>query len=254
MHDARFSSPRVQADMLKELGYDGLAYLGDPEGLREMLKALDAKHLRMFATYLYPDAEIDIDSDPPAYDPRIKDMIDALKGRETLLLLCLVAHSHSPSSPEGDEHAVRIVRDIADYAQQAGVRLAVYPHERYWVQSVEDAVRIVKKADRKNLGICFNLYHWLKTNQARDPRPTIDMALPYLFLVTINGSTPEGSYETLDRGAFDVCPLLRTLREVGYSGPIGLQCVGIQGDPRENLRRSIDAWRNLSSRISADEE
>ena len=77
------------------------------------------------------------------------------------------------------------------------------------------------------------------------------MALPYMFLVTINGSTPEGSYETLDRGTFDVHPLLKTLREAGYSGPIGLQCVGIQGDPRENLQRSMNAWRDLSARIAA---
>lgn len=250
MNNERYSSPTTQADLLKELGYDGMAYLGDPAGLTETLKALDAKRLRMFAAYLFPGAEIDIDSDPPGYDPRIKEMIDALKGRETILLICFVASKHSPSVLEGDETAVHIAREIADYAQKAGVRVAIYPHEGYWVQRVEDAVRIAQKADRKNLGICFNLYHWLKTDKSRDPKPIITTALPRLFLVTISGSTPEGSYETLDRGSFDVAPLLRTLREVGYSGPIGLQCVGIEGDPRENLQRSIKAWRDLSARLA----
>ena len=107
---------------------------------------------------------------PTHYDPRIKEMIRAEKGAKPYCCI-LIAQKHSPSSPEGDERAVRIVRDIADRARQAGVRVALYPHVGYWVQRVEDAMRIVK-ADRENLGLCFNLYHWLKTDHAHNPKPS----------------------------------------------------------------------------------
>ena len=205
---------------------------------------MDAKHLRTFTAYLYPNADISVDPDSPKYDPRIKDMIAALKGRGTLLIICFVSRKYQRSSPEGDDRAVEVAREIADHARQVGVRVAVYPHVGYWAERVEDVVRIARKVNRKNLGVCVNLYHWLRTDPEKKIKPTLDLALPYLFLVTINGSTREGSIETLDHGSFDVYPLLKTLKESGYAGPIGLQCVGIGGDPRENLKRSMEACAN----------
>jgi len=53
-------------------------------------------------------------------------------------------------------------------------------------------------------------------------------AMPYLFMVTINGSSPEGTLETLDRGSYDVGGFLRPFITAGYRGPIGLQCVSIR--------------------------
>ena len=46
--------------------------------------------------------------------------------------------------------------------------------------------------------------------------------------------------------AIDVGALLRKLSEQGYAGPVGLQHFGIGGDARENLGRSIGAWRKLA--------
>jgi hypothetical protein len=40
---------------------------------------------------------------------------------------------------------------------------------------------------------------------------------------------------------------LKTLRELGYKGPVGLQCYGIEGDTREHLKESLAAWRKLSA-------
>jgi sugar phosphate isomerase/epimerase len=53
--------------------------------------------------------------------------------------------------------------------------------------------------------------------------------------------------QPLDRGSFDVAGLLETLDELGYTGPIGLQCFGIGGDAREHLACSMAAWRKSPS-------
>ncbi|MBM3836681.1 MAG: hypothetical protein FJ398_01755 [Verrucomicrobia bacterium] len=37
-----------------------------------------------------------------------------------------------------------------------------------------------------------------------------------------------------------------TLKDLGYQGPIGLQCYGIGGDAREHLTRPMAAWRKLN--------
>ena len=53
--------------------------------------------------------------------------------------------------------------------------------------------------------------------------------------------------QPLDKGSFDVCAFLRTLKELGYMGPVGLQCYGIGGDTCEHLARSMEAWKKMRS-------
>lgn len=43
---------------------------------------------------------------------------------------------------------------------------------------------------------------------------------------------------------------LKTLKELGYKGPIGLQCYGMGGDAREHLQKSMDAWKKLEANLS----
>jgi hypothetical protein len=52
--------------------------------------------------------------------------------------------------------------------------------------------------------------------------------------------------QPLDRGTYDVSQVLRLLRGMNYTGPIGLQHYGIGGDVRENLEHSMVGWKRLS--------
>lgn len=81
--------------------------------------------------------------------------------------------------------------------------------------------------------------------------------MPHLFVVSINGADRGGQnwdtlIQTLDRGSFDVYEFLKTLRQMGYRGPIGLQHYGIKGDAHENLKRSMEAWQRFSARMAAE--
>jgi len=58
---------------------------------------------------------------------------------------------------------------------------------------------------------------------------------------------------TLDRGDYDVFGMLVALQRAGYRGPIGLQCYSIKGDPKENLRKSMGAWRGYMTRLGAQQ-
>ena len=111
----------------------------------------------------------------------------------------------------------------------------------------------MKKVDRKNVGVGFNLCHFLKLDDEKNLERRLKEAMPYLFAVSINGADGGDTnrmgwdrlIQTLDRGSFDVGRVLKTLKQLGYTGPIGLQCYGIPGDNRENLKRSMKAWRDL---------
>jgi len=247
-------SPEEQAKMLGELGYDGIGYTGTA-GIPKMLAALDEHGLNMFSTYV--GANVD-DPEKP-YDPGLPAAIEQLDGQRTAIWLTL--RGGKPSSDERDEQAVKILRELADMAAKSGIRVVLYPHVGFYVAKTEDALRLVAKADRPNLGVAFNLCHFLKLDDAKNIEPLLKRAMPRLFLVSINGADAGDTrsmgwdrlIQTLDRGSFDVYEVLLTLRRLGYTGPIGLQCYGVKGDRRENLERSIGAWRGFVERMGADE-
>jgi len=250
--DDKHKTAKEQVQMVKELGYAGIGCTAGKE-VGEMLEELDKNGLRLFAVYLGAN----IDADEQKYGPELKEAIEVLKGRNAILWLFVRSKKLKPSSPEGDARAVEIIREIADMAAANRVRVALYPHYGFWVERVEDAVRVAKKVNRKNVGVTFNLCHWLRVDEEENMQSVIKLAMPYLFVVTINGADSDGKdwkelIQTLDRGSFDISRFLRTLNDCGYTGPIGLQGYGIGGDAYDNLKRSMNAWRQLSKRIAAD--
>jgi sugar phosphate isomerase/epimerase len=248
-------SAAEQAQMLRELGYDGLGYTG-LGGINEMIEELQKRNLKMFNTYL----GVSIDPDAKKYDAGFPEAIKQLKGKDVLLWLTVNSRKFKPSDTAGDPYAVEVLREIADMAEQAGLKIALYPHITSWVERVGDAVRVVKKVNRKNVGVTFNLCHWLKVEGGGNMKPLMESAMPYLFVVTINGADSGDTknmnwdrlIQPLDSGSFDTYLFLKTLNELGYTGPIGLQHYGIKGDTRQNLERSMNGWRQLSNRMAAD--
>jgi len=244
-------SPDEQATMLGELGYAGIGYTGTGN-IPEMLAALDRQGLQMFNTYVWAK----IGPDGPSYDPGLPEAIKQFKGRNTVIWLTIQGSVPDGTAPDGDAQAVQIVREIGDMAKESGLRVALYPHLGFYVSTVEDGIRIAKKVDRKNVGTSFNLCHWLKEGDEASMERLIEAAMPYLFVVSINGADHEGGWDrliqTLDRGEFDVYRFLATLKKHSYHGPVGLQCYAVKGDVRENLARSIGAWRKFQERMAAE--
>lgn len=250
-HDAKKRGLKEQAELLKELGFDGCAHLW-LDGVAERLKTLDEAGLKLVEVYV----RVNVAPNQQPYDPKLKEVVKLLKGRETILGLLLVGAPRT--AQDLDDRAVGIVREIADLAAESGLRVALYPHTGDWVERVEDAVRVVKKVDRKKVGTHFNLCHWLKADGTWDLDATLKLAAPHLLVVTINGAEnpdPKAGWDKLiqplGKGAFDVAGLLAKLKAIGYAGPVGLMCYGLGGDAREHLSQSMAAWRKLSEQLAA---
>lgn len=248
--DEKHPTPESQAAMLAELGYDGIGPSGTQD-IPAMLSALDEHKLQLHALYVGAN----VDPDQPKYESGLPEAIRQLKGRETFVWLYVRSSKLKPGSTEGDVRAVEIVREIAAMAEASGLKVALYPHTGFYVESVQDAVRIARKVNRPSVGVTFNLCHWLKVEGDRNLELRLEEARPYLFVVTINGADSGGTdwnrlIQPLDRGDFDQLRLLRILRAQGFRGPIGLQCYAVPGDKRENLERSMAAWRALQARLA----
>jgi len=249
-HDAKKRDFQQQATMLKELGYDGVGHIW-LDKVAERIKTLDDAGLRLYQITM----TVDVAPGKEPYDKRFKDVLALVKGRH--VQFDLLVNGMKPSDPSVDPHAVKILREMSDLALDSGSQLLLYPHVSSWVERIEDSIRVADKVDRPNVGVMFNLCHWLRVDKSRDYKPLLKKAKPRLWAVSINGADVwdeksgwDKYIQPLDKGSFDVGELLRTLKELGYKGPIGLQCYGIGGDTREHLARSMQAWHKLSKNLA----
>lgn len=249
-HDAKKRSFAEQATMLKELGYDGVGHIW-LDNLADRIKTLDDTGLRLFQITI----TVEVGPGKPAYDARLKDILPLIKGRH--VQFDLLVNGMKPSDPSVDPHAVEILREMSDLVKDSGAQLLLYPHVGSWIERIEDSCRVAEKVDRPNVGVMFNLCHWLRVDPSRDYKPLLKRAMPRLWAISLNGADErddkpgwEHYIQPLGDGSFDMATFLKTLKELGYRGPIGLQCYGIGGDTREHLTKSMAAWRRLRANLT----
>jgi len=240
----------AQLDLVKSVGFDGLSWRTDaPDRVKQVLDGCKQRGLKLYVIYV----NLDLKDGKLVYDPRIKDIVAVCKGTDVMIWPNLTSKQFKPSDPAGDDIAVAGLRELADLCVANGLRIAIYPHVGMWVHRVDDALRVVKKVDRNNVGVTFNLCHALLDGAEADVSDLIEKAAPRMFCVTINGADSGAKknemgriIQPLDKGSYDVTIVLKKLKAVGFKGPIGLQCYNIKGDPQELLTGSMGAWKKLS--------
>ena len=132
--------------VLKELGYAGVGLSG--LNVAGPLKQYEAAGLTVFNTYVA--CRLD---KTPAYDPQFKQTIEELKNSGVVLWLTVIGGKYG----QEDDKAAGIVREIADLAAASGLRVALYPHAGFYVATTADALRLVRKVGRENVGVSINL-------------------------------------------------------------------------------------------------
>ena len=143
----------AELDSVRKLGYAGIGWMAqDPPRLQAAADQVRQRGLNLFALYLGATVR----KDKFETDPRLEGMMTALKGRNTIIWLHLGSPDFPLSSPDGDAVAVAGLRRVADLAAAHDLRVALYPHTGEWGERIQDAVRLAKEIDRKNLGVTFN--------------------------------------------------------------------------------------------------
>lgn len=227
-----------EAVLLKELAYSGVSQIHAGEGgekLAERVAAYDKHGVKVLSIYLEATAE--------PIDPEI---YKAFRARGGMIELTV----RKPITPE----IVKSIRETAETAGEMGIRVALYPHFGFTVATVPQALELAEKVDHPNLGIMFNLCHFLKSEEADDLEKVLQKAAPRLFAVSTNGADEGGKDWTtlirpLDEGDFSQKRLFKALADVGFDGPVGLQCYNLKGERRANLERSIAAWEKIQRKI-----
>lgn len=243
--NAKSEDASYWSDLIKDSGFNGIELIG-LDKVDAMLPALKKNKLKLFTLYI----QIDIDKEIP-YDTRLKDYIKKYEGEITHLWIHVHSDKYSPSDSKGDKKCIKIISELADYVAAYGVKIAFYPHADFWVEKVDDGVRLAEKIEKQNVGTVFNLCHFLKKDEKEKIEEKLINAMPHLFLVSINGADDGDTnnfnwarlIQPLGRGDYDVLKVLKILKENGYTNPIGLQCYNIEGQPEYFLKESVQTWK-----------
>ena len=228
-----FGPPEKEAAVVKELGYAGVSQVKG-EALATRVAAYKAQGMRVLSIYLDASSKA-----IPA--ERIKPLANSGAFIE------LTIRKMTPATEAA-------VRETVETAASLGVRVAFYPHAGFAIATMPQAIEYAAKIDHPNLGVTFNLCHFLKSEDASTLEDVLEKAGDKLFLVTTNGADIDGKnwgtlIQPLDVGSFPQLRLFKALKGRGYTGHVGLQCYGVKGDKKANLARSIGAWNKLMAEL-----
>ncbi|MEM7232120.1 MAG: TIM barrel protein [Planctomycetota bacterium] len=229
LNGVSFGPPEKEAETLKKLGFAGVSQVNG-RNLKERVAAYEKAGLRVLSIYLNVNDR-----------PIRKEQVEPLKNRGAMIELTV--NRWGPKTVEA-------VRKTAEMAAKLKIRVALYPHHRNSVETMPQAMKLIAEVKHDNLGVMFNLCHFLKNEKLETLEGALEKAGSRLFAVTTCGAQIGGSnwgqlIQTLDRGNFPQERLFGALKKLKFQGPVGLQCYAIKGDKLENLKRSMAKWKQV---------
>lgn len=257
--DSTYNTFEKQVQLIQRAGFDGIE-INQVDSFEGMKNALDKYHFR--GSYFY----VKVTLDEPYIDNRLKAYVMQLRGSATIIAPFIIGDSKKfKSSNEADSLAAGLVSQIAGWAGQAGLQVAIYPHIGFYVETTDHALALAKRINLENTGLSFNLCHWIATTPLSERgglKTKLKELNPYLKMVTIAGANNVQTKNKniwddyilpLGKGNFDNYDLLKYLvKDLKFKGPIGVQCYGIKGDKPELVQNTISVWKDYKPRLESE--
>lgn len=254
--DSVYNTFDKQVVLLKSAGFDGVEINGE-DSFDGMKAALDK--YKFHSSYFYVKLQLDT----PYIDSRLGDYIRQLKGTKTIIAPYIVSNKKFPRGTHGaDTVVVRLLRELADMAQRSGLPVAIYPHNTFYVERTDHALSLAKAVGRKNLGLTFNLCHWLASTSLpeRDQlKPHLKELAPYLKMITISGANNVITQQPnvwddyilpLESGSFDTYELVRyCIKDLKLKVPVGVQCYNIRTNKYELVQHTAKVLKDYKQRF-----
>jgi sugar phosphate isomerase/epimerase len=220
--DAKKRGPEERAAMMEMLGFKHFAY------------DYRAEHIPTFDAEITACKKHGVSLDawwfPGALNDEARLILDALKRNNVKAQLWITGGGAPVKSPEEQEARVEAetkrLRPIAEAAGKIGCTVALYNHGS-WFGEPENQTQIIEHLQRggvTNVGIVYNLHHG---HDHLDRFPSLlQLMKPHLLAVNLNGMSRNGDkigkkILPLGQGDLDLA-LLKTIRDSGWRGPIGI--------------------------------
>lgn len=254
--DSTYNTFDKQVELVKNAGFEGIE-INQIESFDGMKIALDQYNFK--GSFFYIKLQL---GDP--IDNRIEKAIKSLQGTKTIIAPYILADNlrFKPNSPEGDSEVIRLLQMISVWSKKAGLQVAIYPHLNFYVERTDHALQLAKKVNRKNVGLSFNLCHWLATTNLTERthlKSHLKELKPYLKMMTICGANDVISQKKsifddyilpLGTGSFDTYELVNYMvKTIKFKNPIGVQCYNIKGNKPQLVRNTMAVWKEYKSRL-----
>ena len=234
--DAKKRGPEERAEMLARIGIRRLAYDYRAEHIPTFDAELDAlkKHGIELTAWWFPGALND----------EARNILAVIERHGVHPQLWITGGGAPVGSPA--EQAQRVeaeaarLRPIAEAAAKLGCKVALYNHGG-WFGEPENQLAIIDKLALPHVGIVYNFHHG-HDHLARFPELWRKMQ-PRLLAVNLNGMLPGGDrlgkkILTLGEGTEEAA-MLRTMRDSGWRGPVGIINHRPELDAEEALRANL---------------
>ena len=254
--DSTYNTFDKQVELVKNAGFDGIE-INQIESFDGMKSALDQFQFK--GSYFYVKIQL---GDP--IDNRLESAINKLKGTNTIIAPYILADTKrfKPNSPEGDSEAIKLLQLISMWSKKSGLEVAIYPHFSFYVERTDHSLQLAQKVNRKNVGLSFNLCHWLATTSLAERaylKNHLKELKPYLKMMTISGAYDVISQKKsifddyilpLGTGNFDTYDLVKFMvKTIKYKNPIGVQCYNIKGNKPQLIRNTMSVWNGYKTRL-----
>jgi sugar phosphate isomerase/epimerase len=254
--DSTYNTFDKQVELVKNAVFDGIE-INQIESFDGMKTALDKYEFK--GSYFYVKLQLG-----ESIDNRLESAINKLKGTKTIIAPYIQADTKrfKPNSPEGDSEAIRLLQIISVWSKKSGLQVAIYPHLGFYVERTDHALQLAQKINRKNVGLSFNLCHWLATTnltERTDLKSHLKEINPYLKMITISGANDIISQKKsvfddyilpLGTGSFDTYDLLKYMvKTIKYKNPIGVQCYNIKGNKPQLIKNTMSVWNGYKTRL-----
>jgi sugar phosphate isomerase/epimerase len=242
----------VRCHILGTLGYDAIAPTLWSEAAWAGLTSLDevtARHgLEVSSVFCYLDSPYD-----EVALGRIADLLaDPPCARVAVGIIRPGAPHIAASDPGGDADAAVALEKLLRHAAP-DVKLVLYPHWTWWMQTTADALRLIDRVGDPRLHVAFSAYHWFAAD-GTDPGRLLADAGDRLALVNLSSAAVTGAgpvVAPLGEGELDTFALLGALEQAGFTGPIELLGYGVGGDVPARLEKSLRLLRQTERRLAA---
>lgn len=240
-------------ETLKKTGYDGVEvplFGGDVEHYKKVGQALRDNGLGCTSCTVMPDeghnpVSPDAKNRQGAVDylKKVLDWGQAL-GVEVLcgpFYQVLGTFTGVPPTAEEKDRAAEVHREVADYAHQAGIDLALECLNRfecYFLNTIADAAAYARKVDRPSFGVMFDSFH--ANIEENDPVGAVAEhvgALKHFHVSSNNRGTP-------GKGHIPFGEMFKALKKGGYDKWLTIEAFGRS---LPELAATTCVWRDLSA-------
>lgn len=255
--DALYNTFDKQVEFVKSEGFDAIE-INQIENFAEMKAAIDKHQFK--GAFFYVKLKLE----PPFYDSGLEDCIKKLKGTNVIISPFIVSETkrYKPSTHDADTLATHLLQQIGDMAKKSDLEVAIYSHYSFYVERTDHALALAKQVNRKNVGLTFNLCHWLATTNQQERmmlKPHLKELNPYLKMITISGANDVISQSKviwddyilpLGQGSFDTYELVRyMIKDLKFKKTIGVQCYNLKGDKAALVKNTISVWESYKNRL-----